>query len=569
MPIATFSLEYLKRLTTLSPEQLVKQAFDYGLEATLHPNALEVEVTAERPDLLAAEGFTRAMNIYANTPRTVSLELESSGRKITVSPKVQAIRPYIGALIVENVELGPIGLETLIQFQEKVTQTYGRQRKKIAIGLYDLDRIQGDLEYTTASKDSLTFVPLGSGDTALTAQQILTQHPIGLLYAHTLPDGDHVPVLQDAVGTVLSMPPIINAEGVGTLTPDTTRLFLDVTGNGLKAVLEMVSILAHNFLDLGAIVKTVEIETPDGSLTTPDLNPKAIPFSALALNETLGTYIPKADLNRYLDRMDLHTHDNTTVLVPTYRTDIFSETDIAGDLLVAVGIENLVADRTLLQRISTQASDRPQYQFMGVSNPLKDFALEVGDLAQRMGLTEVKSYILTDPDLLARFPGHPIHTDNARSRTYSATRVTLQAGLLEILSRNITAPKPIDLYEIGEVIHCPDSSAIVPDQPSAILESLFWGFASLDARSSFTKAKSYVQTLLKTLRISYQLGIDDTKNALGFPRYIPGRGASVWVQDQWAGHFGEIHPAILEQFSFPEPVCAGELDCQILLQARE
>jgi phenylalanyl-tRNA synthetase beta chain len=36
------------------------------------------------------------------------------------------------------------------------------------------------------------------------------------------------------------------------------------------------------------------------------------------------------------------------------------------------------------------------------------------------------------------------------------------------------------------------------------------------------------------------------------------------VQGQVAGHFGEIHPRLLQQFSFPEPVCAGELDCLLL-----
>jgi phenylalanyl-tRNA synthetase beta chain len=64
MPTVTFPLAYLARLTTISPSQLVSQAFDYGLDATLQGEGLEVEVTAERPDLLAAEGFVRSLNIY-------------------------------------------------------------------------------------------------------------------------------------------------------------------------------------------------------------------------------------------------------------------------------------------------------------------------------------------------------------------------------------------------------------------------------------------------------------------------------------------------------------------------
>jgi phenylalanyl-tRNA synthetase beta chain len=50
--------------------------------------------------------------------------------------------------VVERCSLEDGGLEVLIQFQEKVTQTFGRQRKKIAIGVYDLDQISGDVDYT-------------------------------------------------------------------------------------------------------------------------------------------------------------------------------------------------------------------------------------------------------------------------------------------------------------------------------------------------------------------------------------------------------------------------------------
>jgi phenylalanyl-tRNA synthetase beta chain len=291
-------------------------------------------------------------------------------------------------------------------------------------------------------------------------------------------------------------------------------------------------------LDIGAEVKTVQIRYPDQLVTTPDLQPKPVAFSARFLNEVIGTAISKTDLNRYLARMDLYATGTQTILVPTYRTDIFSEIDIAGDLLVAVGIDNLTADRSGLQFYNSQ------------SDPLKDFAFKVGDFAQRMSLMEVKSFILSDPELLTWFSDRYIQADNAKSRAYSAARVSLQAGLLEILSRNISAPKPINIYEIGEVIQFTATQAIY--------ETIYWGFASLDARASFATAKSYVQTLLKAFAIEYDLQVCQEK------RYIPGRAATVMIHGQVAGHFGEIHPALLNHFSFPEPVCSGELDCRIL-----
>lgn len=540
MPTVTFSLEYLAHLTQMSPEQLEQQAFTYGLDATLYEQDLEVEVTAERPDLLSAEGFCRAINIYNGVPRSIPEWLEPSGRVIQVSPEVESLRPCIAALVVEGVDLDHGGLDALIQFQEKVTQTFGRQRKKIAIGVYDLDQISSNLRYTTAHKDSLTFVPL-KGDRPMTARQILSQHPSGLTYGSTLPVQEIVPVLMDEQETVLSMPPIINAEGVGTVTRSTRNLLVDVTGILQQTVLDTINILAHNFLDTGAHVKTVEIATPSQTFTTPNLKRKEISFSAKFLNEIIGTSIPKQDLGLYLERMDLHPTGTDIVKVPTYRTDIFSQIDIAGDLLVAVGIEQLQADFTSLKF------------FTGESDRLRSFVFKVSDLAQRMGLMEVKSFVLTDPGLLSHFSTTYVQTANAKSRTYSTTRTTLQAGLLEILSRNINEPKPINIYEIGEVLNRLHNGAIE--------ESFLWGFASLDARASFAIAKSYIQTLLHALRIDYSLVECDTSY------YISGRAAAVVIEQQIAGQFGEIHPEVLQAFSFPEPVCSGELNCELLMRA--
>jgi phenylalanyl-tRNA synthetase beta chain len=538
MPTVTFPLAYLRRLTATAPQQLAQQAFDYGLDATLGDQSLEVEVTAERPDLLAAEGFSRAINIYNGRLRRVPDQLTASGRQVTVLPEVVPLRPHIAALVVRGADLQGGGLEVLVQFQEKVTQTFGRQRKKIAIGCYDLDQIEGDITYGAEPIDELTFVPL-RGDQAMTARQILQEHPAGKLYGAALLGGDLVPVLRDRSRTVLSMPPILNAAGAGAVTADTRNLLIDVTGILAQTVSETANILAHNFLDTGAEVQTVAIVTAAGTTATPSLARRPVQFSAKFLNEIMGTAIPKASLGQVLARMDLDVSGTDVVHIPTYRTDIYSQVDLAGDLLVALGIDSLQAEPLAVKF------------HLGAANPLRQAMFKVGDLAQRMELMEVKSFVLTDPDLLDLFATPYVQTGNAKSRTYSATRTTLQAGLLDILARNISAPKPINLYETGEVLKLTPSGKIC--------ESQCWSFASLDARASFTTAKAYMQTMLKALGLSYQLAICNA------PYYIPGRAAAVLVDGQPVGEFGEIHPRVLEHFSFPEPVCAGELDCSASL----
>jgi phenylalanyl-tRNA synthetase beta chain len=552
MPTVSFPLAYLQRLTPIPATDLIRLAFDYGLEASLQGEALVVEVTAERPDLLAAEGFARALNIYQGQRPARVTDLPASGRQVTVDPALQAIRPHLAALVVRQAYLGEGGLEVLVQFQEKVTQTFGRQRRKIAIGVYDLSQVAGNLTYRALPLDQVCFTPL-HGQTPMTARQILTDHPAGQLYGHTLAGHDQVPVLQDERGTVLSLPPIINAAGVGEVTAATPDLFIDVTGVLAQTVMETLNILAHNFLDTGAEVQTVTIDGPTGTLVTPVLERRPVTFCPRFLNEIIGTAIPKGQLGPILARMDLEVSGTDQVYVPTYRTDILSQVDIAGDLLVALGIESLQAEPLAVKFHLGQAASLPQ------------FGLRLGDLAQRLGLMEVKSYILTDPDLLSHFGYAYLQTSNAKSRTHSATRPTLLAGLLDILSRNINLPKPINIYEIGEVVQVEikpipaDRGEVAQEvDPDQLQERLHWGFASLDARASFSTAKSYLQTLLRALGCDYTLVPSEATY------YIPGRSARVLVEGRPVGEFGEIHPALLHAFSFPEPVCVGELDCHSL-----
>ncbi|MGA1285355.1 MAG: phenylalanine--tRNA ligase subunit beta, partial [Prochlorothrix sp.] len=335
-----------------------------------------------------------------------------------------------------------------------------------------------------------------------------------------------------------AVPPLVNAAGVGRVTAGTEAILVDITGTSAQGVAELANLVAQNWLDRGATVKTVALVSPEGVQTTPHLARRSVPVSAKFLNEVVGTFIAKGDLPRYLGRMDLELEtgaEGDRVWVPSYRTDILSQSDVAGDLLVAVGIENLEADRS-------------HFQFhTGKANPRKTLALQVGDWSQRMGLLEVKSYILTDPQLLEVFPGTPVRAANARSQSHSATRTTLQAGLLEILAHHISAPKPINLYEVGEVV-------VWKAETEQAQEELRWAFASLDPKASFSTAKAYMQTLLQGLAIAY------TWVEFEAPFYIAGRSAAVQVEGRSIGHFGEIHPELLHRFSFPEPVCSGELN---------
>ena len=77
----------------------------------------------------------------------------------------------------------------------------------------------------------------------MTIDEILSSHPKGVDYAHLLDGMEMVPIIEDANGSVLSFPPIIN--GAHTTVQSSTRdLFIDVTGWDRRAC-ESCLMLVH------------------------------------------------------------------------------------------------------------------------------------------------------------------------------------------------------------------------------------------------------------------------------------------------------------------------------------
>jgi len=94
--------------------------------------------------------------------------------------------------------------------------------------------------YLAAPRDR-SFVPLDF-DRPMTMEQILTDHPKGVDYAHLVRDFPRFPLIVDSRDQVLSFPPIINGE-LTRVTGRTRNILLDTTGTDLRAVMTAVKIL--------------------------------------------------------------------------------------------------------------------------------------------------------------------------------------------------------------------------------------------------------------------------------------------------------------------------------------
>ena len=218
-----------------------------------------LEVFPNRPDMLSVEGFARAFKGFMGLEKGVSVyDAQPSGVELHVEPSVDAVRPFVCAGVVLGVILDDYTIKSVMDIQEKLHLTHGRNRRKVAIGVHDLDKVSSPFTYKAVKPDSISFLPLDSSE-EMSLRQILVKHPKGRSFMHLMDGLTHYPVIVDKNGRVLSFPPIINGD-LTRLTKETTNLFIEVTGWSQLAVDQAVNIIASSLADRGGKIRTVEVK---------------------------------------------------------------------------------------------------------------------------------------------------------------------------------------------------------------------------------------------------------------------------------------------------------------------
>ncbi|RKP21391.1 hypothetical protein ROZALSC1DRAFT_3462, partial [Rozella allomycis CSF55] len=204
--------------------------FDFGIEVDeILEDAYKIDIPANRYDLLCVEGLGRALRIFvggkAEKYKTIPPKLEL---KVDASTKV--IRPYCVAAVLRNVTFNETNYASFIYLQEKLHQNLCRKRSLVAIGTHDLDTIQGPFKYEAKKPEDISFVPLNQKE-KMDGNRLMEFYQTDnhlKHFLHLIRDSPVFPVITDANGTVLSLPPIINGDH-SKITLSTKNVFIECT----------------------------------------------------------------------------------------------------------------------------------------------------------------------------------------------------------------------------------------------------------------------------------------------------------------------------------------------------
>ncbi len=318
---------------------------------------LQIEVFPNRPDLLSYQGFKRAFLAFLGKRtglKKYKINKPEKNYKVIIDSSVKNVRPYTACAIVKNLKLDDEKIKELIEIQEKLHITIGRKRKKIAIGIYPLEKIKLPIIFKALEPDKIKFIPLET-DKEMSGLQILQRHPAGKDYAHLLAGKIKFPIFIDANKNILSMPPIINSQLTGKITEKTKEIFIECSGFDFEILKKCLNIIITSLADMGGKIYQMELKYKNKKIS-PDLTPEKANISLENTNKLLGLNLNEKQLKQLIEKMG-YDYNKGSVKIPAWRIDILHEVDLIEDVAIAYGYENFIPE---IPDISTIGQENPK-----------------------------------------------------------------------------------------------------------------------------------------------------------------------------------------------------------------
>ena len=514
---------------------------------------VKVEYNPNRPDFSSPEGIARALKGYYEIEEGLpTFEFISGKTVLNVDPIVNKVRPYIVCGVIRDIDLDEDEVATLMNIQEHLHWAVGRDRKKVAIGVHDFDKVSPPYRYTAVKPDSVSFIPLHGDGYPMNLEEILLLHEKGIEYTHILEGKDVYPIIFDNNNEVLSFPPIINGV-LTTVTDETKNLFLDLTGTDEKAVNLALNILSTTLMDMGAKLETVKVNyTGKKAVTTPDLTPTKWMVSIDYMNSIIGLNLTPSEMIKCFKKVRMDAEPSTEkgyldILVPAFRGDIIHPVDFAEECAIGYGYINLP--------LTIREGGIGQY------HPIQEYSNRIRKTMIGAGYLEVINFILTSSEKQYKYMnqnsevGNNIEIANPVSKEFNTTRTQLLPKLMDTLLLNRSEEKPIRIFEVGDVI------LLSQKEETGTKREVHLSAVSYHEDANYTELKSTLDYIMTSLGHYKDYNV---KPGIS-PSFIDGRYGEIWLKNIVVGEIGEISPEVLLNFKLEFPVSALEVNIEYML----
>lgn len=527
----------------------------------LHDVVFEYEVTSNRVDCYSVIGIAReaaatfGKEFVPPVVRQTGNE-EDAGDYIKVTVENTELCPRYCARVVKNIKIGPspewmqrrlasVGIRpinNLVDITNYVMEEYGQP-----MHAYDLDTIEGKEIIVRTAGAGETFTTLDGQERQLDESVLMIcdgQKSIGIAGIM----GGENSMITDDVKTMLFEAACFDgtnirksSKKVGLRTDASGKFEKGLDPNNAQAAIDRACQLVE---EMGAG------EVVGGIVDVYGKKKEAVrvPFDADAINNLLGTAIPKNEMLGYLNRVGL-TYDEASdeIVAPTFRHDIFCMADLAEEVARFYGYDNIP---TTLPRGEA-------------TNGKLSFKLRVEevarDIAEFCGFSQGMNYSFESPKVYdkLRIPAesplrNAVEIMNPLGEDYSIMRTTPLNGMLSSLATNYNRRnKNVRLYELGN-IYLPKSLPLT-ELPEERMQFTLGMYGDGD----FFSMKGVVEEFFEKTGLH---GKETYDPGAGKPYLHPGRQANIIYEGAVVGYLGEVHPDVADTYGIGEKAYVAVID---------
>eukprot|EP00056_Hartaetosiga_gracilis_P014249 m.240089 g.240089 ORF g.240089 m.240089 type:complete len:598 (-) comp14492_c0_seq1:156-1949(-) len=559
---------------TSEKEELEKASLNAKAKDASEDVIYKIDIPANRYDLLCIEGISRGIRVFQGKETCPKFVAKQGEHKMTITANTAQVRPFGVAAVLRGVKFDQKTYNSFIDLQDKLHQNICRRRSLVAIGTHDLSKIQGPFVYDAQAPKDIVFKPLRTPDEEkypmkeYSAEELMTIYKEDMQlkqYLHIIEDKPVYPVIRDANGVVLSLPPIINGHH-SRITTETTDVFIECTATDLtkaKIVLNIMCTMLN-----AKEIESVEVVQADGtSVSFPDLNYREEVVSANDIYKRMGLKREQAspgDLAELLTKMQLSATlaedgDTLNVTIPPTRPDILHACDIWEDAAVAFGFNNI-------------EWTQPQVTTAGKQLPINKLTEQLRVLISQGGFSEALTFALCKAD--DNFKNLRRVDDgktacviaNPKTQDFQVGRCNLLSGILKTLNHNSSMPLPIQLFEIQDVLLL-DSSVDTGARNERRLVAAHAGKGA-----AFQEVQGLLDLVMKKLDVPFsKKGIQEGEHAYTLlpsqdPAFFGQLGAAdIIYGGRRVGVIGVVHPEVHKNYGLSTIVTAMEITIEPFL----
>ena len=564
-------------------EENLKLGSDVRPLLDLEDVILDLTATANRADALSMVGVAREVAALTGAslrlPDASEVMIPTGALSLKIS-EPRACPAYIGTVI-EGIKIAPSPdwlqrrllaagvrpINNVVDVTNYVLLEWGQP-----LHAFDRDRL-----FAVTGKDSLTigvrFAMSGESLTTLDGQTRTLQPQTLLITANDKPvalagvmGGEETEVTQGTENLVLEaalFEPVAirrSARTQGLRTEASTRYERSVNQAELGVALNRAIAL---LTELASGTPTAQ-EIAD-TRSDPSTWARSIELRLDRINQILGPVdlgeetgeILTEDVERILTALGCKLQLQATesvqwmVTVPPYRyRDLEREIDLIEEVARLYGYDNFCEE----------LPDKTEPGYLSLEQQM---VRQLRESFRAAGLTELVHYSLVKPK-----DDNQIRLANPLLVEYSALRTDLLPGLIDAFQYNLEQGNgALNGFEIGRIFWREEEGLEEADAVAGIFGGDTtqgrWVRAGRELPMTWYEAKGLLESVFERLglnNVEYQPNRQDD-------RYHPGRTASLWLQGDRLGNFGQLHPSLRAERGLPDAVYAFELDLDVMLDA--